>query len=414
MNSSQEKNKVFYGWWIVFACFFLSGGGVGILINSMGTFIKPVSEAMGFTRAQFSFSTSLTSFAGMIAYPLWGQYMKNHSVRKAMLFTGFLIPIVIIGYSFCEKLWQFSICSILIGLMTGTVSTLPITVLINNWFEDSRGTATGLGSCGSGLAMVIVPMVSAIIVSSGWRIAYRSVALLFFVVIESFALFVVKDKPSDIGLTAYKKGDSLSPTTQEVWGLSRSSAIKTKAFRLFLVLGLFCGIINTSIVNHAYAGLTDIGITAARASSMISLQMLFLMISKFSLGIVFDKFGIKFGFMCSVVAFGIAGIMLFFASFIMPLAYVAMICAGIGSALPAMSMAYVARSVFGNRDYSGLCGLMLSFVFLGNTIGTTTNGFIYDKTGSYQLGWILVIIESIIMSILFFTVLRTAEQTEMQ
>ncbi|MBR1457652.1 MAG: MFS transporter [Oscillospiraceae bacterium] len=410
MRLGTKRGKIFYGWWIAIACFFLSGGGVGILINSMGTFIKPVSEAMGFTRAQFSLSTSLSSFAGMFAYPVWGAYMKDHSIRKAMLVTGILIPVVLMGYSFCTQLWQFYLCSILIGLMTGSVSTLPITALINHWFEDARGTATGIGSCGSGLAMVIVPMVSAIITSQGWRMAYRALGIVFFLVIEGAAFFVLRDKPADLGLTPYRREENRAAELPPVWGLSRAEALRTASFRLFLVLGLLSGTVNTSIVNHTYACLTDIGITAARASAMISLQMLVLMLSKFSLGIVFDKAGLKTGFLLSVAGYALAGAFLFGAAYLQPLAYAALICSGVGSALPAMSMAYVARSVFGNKDYSGLCGVMLSLVFLGNTIGTTLNGYIYDVTGSYQLGWVLVVLEAAAMAVLFFLVLKTAKK----
>lgn len=410
MRLGDKQGKLFYGWWVVIACFFLSGGGVGILINSMGTFIKPVSEAMGFSRAQFSLCTSLSSFAGMFAYPVWGAYMKNHSIRRAMLVTGILIPIVLFGYSVCTKLWQFYLCAILVGLMTGSVSTLPVTALINNWFEDSRGTATGIGSCGSGLAMVIVPMVSAIILARGWRMAYRALGLVFFLVIELMALFVLRDKPADLGLSPYRKGNKENTGAIPIWGLSKKDTLNTASFRLFLLLAILSGTVNTSIVNHTYACLTDIGITAARASAMISLQMLFLMVSKFALGIVFDKIGLKCGFLLSVAGYGLAGLLLLLAPHCIPLAYPALICSGVGSALPAMSMAYVARSVFGNRDYSGLCGIMLSLVFLGNAIGTTLNGYIYDATGSYQLGWILVMLEATAMAILFFMVLKSAEK----
>ena len=116
----KKNRKIFYGWWILIACFFLSGGGVGILINSMGTFIKPVSEALNYSRAKLSLATSLSSFAGMLLYPVWGSYMKNHSIRKAMICTGFLIPLVFLAFSFCRQMWQFYLCAILIGCMTGS------------------------------------------------------------------------------------------------------------------------------------------------------------------------------------------------------------------------------------------------------------------------------------------------------
>ena len=88
----KKNRKIFYGWWILIACFFLSGGGVGILINSMGTFIKPVSEALNYSRAKLSLATSLSSFAGMLLYPVWGSYMKNlHRISDTARLSGIFI-----------------------------------------------------------------------------------------------------------------------------------------------------------------------------------------------------------------------------------------------------------------------------------------------------------------------------------
>jgi hypothetical protein len=53
MNSNQ---KIFYGWWIVVGAFFLNFAGIGIIMNTMGVFIKPVVESLGFTLRQASLS----------------------------------------------------------------------------------------------------------------------------------------------------------------------------------------------------------------------------------------------------------------------------------------------------------------------------------------------------------------------
>lgn len=405
----KNRQKIFYGWWILIACFFLSGGGVGILVNSMGTFIKPVSEALEYPRAQLSLVTSLSSFAGMLLYPVWGSYMKSHSIRKAMLCTGFLIPVVFVCFSFCSRIWQFYICAILIGCMTGSISTLPITTIINNWFDDFRGTATGIGSCGSGLAMVIVPLISSTIVTYGWQNAYRMVGLLYFIVVVPLSFFVIRDKPSDLGLSPYVKGGFRNYGTKgepEKWGLTKQEALKDTAFRYFLVLCIMAGLINTSIINHTYAYMTDIGMAAENASLMVSLQMLFLMLSKLFIGVIMDKNGLAFGFMLSLYAYALAGLLLFFASYYPALAYLAIICSGVGGAVPAMSIAYTTRKLFGSREYSSICGVVLSFGFFGQTIGTTLNGLIFDLTGTYKLGWILVVAEALVMMMLFHTVLK--------
>ena len=40
---SASRSKLHYGWVIAVCCMFISGGGIGILVNTLGIFIKPVS-----------------------------------------------------------------------------------------------------------------------------------------------------------------------------------------------------------------------------------------------------------------------------------------------------------------------------------------------------------------------------------
>ncbi|MCI8477901.1 MAG: MFS transporter [Oscillospiraceae bacterium] len=399
-----QRCSIHYGWIIVLACFFISGGGIGILINTLGTFIKPVSTAMGYTRAQYSMVTSLSHITAMITYPLWGWYLRKHSIRKAMLVTGALIPMLLLGFSLCSQLWQFYLCALLLGMMTGSFSTLPVTSLVNAWFDDLRGTATGLGSCGSGLAMVMIPAVSAVITAYGWRTAYRFTGLTFFLIIEFCAILLLRDKPQDKGLLPYRKAG----TTEEirpVWGITRTQALKSTCFWLFLPIAFLSGACNTSITNHIYAYLTDLGFSTATASVMVSLQMLFLMLSKLSLGLIFDRLGLRAGMLCSISAYGLSAVFLFLGRVTPPVIYLGLICAGIGSALPAMSMAYTTRQLFGSREYSANCSVVLSAVFFGNTVGTSFTGWIYDRFGSYAPAWGMVLCMSTTMGVLFFAVL---------
>lgn len=407
MKQNQSPAKIHYGWVIAVSCFFLSGGGVGIIINTLGTFIKPVSEAMGYTRAQFSLVSSLITFAGMFAYPLWGRYFSRHSIRKCMIVTGTLISILMVSFSFCQRLWQFYALSLLIGCMTGSISSLPITTLINNWFDDCRGIATGLASCGSGLAMIIIPVVSLIITSDGWRAAYRFVGILFFLFIVTISVFILRDRPEEKSLKPYKSDKIITkPSVSADHGITFAEAKKTVSFKAMLLVAFFGGVMNNSIVSHIYAFTSDLGYSAVLASVMASVQMLALMLSKLTIGFVFDRLGLKTGLLLSVFGYLISAVCNAVASLSPVFIVISVICAGIGGALPAMSIAYSMRQLFGNREYSAICGMSLSFTFFGNTVGTSVTGLVYDIFGSYQVAWISLIVIAIITAATFSFAVR--------
>lgn len=155
----------YYGWYIVGACFIIAAMGIGLLMNSLGTFIKPVSESLGFERGHFSISISLTSFMSMLFYPLWGTI-----VRKVMLISSILISAFLFLLSMSHRLWQFYILSMLIGCFYGPVTTLAISTLINRWFIYRKGFALGLALSGSGFgSMILVPFISEIINKYSWN-----------------------------------------------------------------------------------------------------------------------------------------------------------------------------------------------------------------------------------------------------
>ena len=58
----MDKKPVFYGWWIVAGCFLLTFTGIGIAINSIGVFLKPVTESLGFDRGEFSLYFTIGPF----------------------------------------------------------------------------------------------------------------------------------------------------------------------------------------------------------------------------------------------------------------------------------------------------------------------------------------------------------------
>ena len=400
IRRSSDRAGFHYAWVIAFSCMFISGGGIGILVNTLGTFIKPVSTSLGLPRAEFSLVTSLSSLATMVTYSFWGRHIARHSIRKTMMITGTLMSALIVMYSFCNHLWQFYACAILIGAMTGSVSTLPVTTIINRWFDRSRGTATGIGSCGSGLAMLIIPMVSAIIVNYGWRSAYRFVGILLFVLIEVIAVFFLRDSPEEKGLKAYGvTGNEVSSETM-LTGISLAEAKKTMSYKLVVGMGLISGLCNTAITHHVYAYVTDLGYSAGFASWMSSMQMLAMMVSKLLIGVVLDRSTLKAGLYLSIGGYFAAGAFLLSGSLSMVFVILAVVCAGIGAAMPAMSMAYTMRKLYGSKEYSTIAGFCLSFTFLGNTIGTSMSGLIFDLSGTYNFSWIIIMASCVAMVIM--------------
>ena len=90
MNSNQ---KMFYGWWIVVGCFFLNFAGIGIILNCMGVFIKPVSESLGFTRGGFTLYFTIAALSMMVMAPVMGMETAWETGADPLCSSGIRIQV---------------------------------------------------------------------------------------------------------------------------------------------------------------------------------------------------------------------------------------------------------------------------------------------------------------------------------
>ena len=64
--------NIFYGWWIVLACFFIAFYVAGIIFYGFTAFIDPLVAEFGWSYAQISFAASLRGLEmGIMAPAIW-------------------------------------------------------------------------------------------------------------------------------------------------------------------------------------------------------------------------------------------------------------------------------------------------------------------------------------------------------
>ncbi|MPL96388.1 hypothetical protein SDC9_42566 [bioreactor metagenome] len=418
MEQTAKKSGIHYGWIVAAACCLISALGTGLLMNSLGTFIKPVSTAMGFDRGKFSLAVSMLSLIGVFVFPYWGKLMQKVSIRKLIMIAAVVIGGSLYAISFCTKLWQFYALHILIGLFNGGVATLPVSTLVSRWFISKKGTAMGIATCGSGLgSMILVPLVSRVTTAVSWQAAYRFLGVMFICVALFAAVLFIRDRPSDKGLEAYRitdagsaKGTSSGKIGRTWDGLTKSEALKTSCMKYFSAGIVMTGILYSGMISHIYAYLTDISFPAAKASSIISISMFVLLCGKFILGMIFDRFGTKIGIYLSYGCFALAFVCLIAAASNSAFAYAYCLFGGFGVSVSAVGIAYITDYFFGPKEYSMIFGLVSSMLLIGTTIGTTLSGFLYDTFGTYRFAWFIYFAAVMVVIFLLAKANRSYEQ----
>ena len=87
--------KIFYGWWVVFACFFITFYIGGTAIFGFTAFFEPIAEETGWSYTQISIAASLRGLEMGILAPIMGFLVDRFGPRK-LIFCGTLT----VGFGF--------------------------------------------------------------------------------------------------------------------------------------------------------------------------------------------------------------------------------------------------------------------------------------------------------------------------
>ena len=413
----KAPKKFFYGWIIVLCCTLLMAVGTGIFVNCVGIFVKPVCEDLGFERGTFTLYTTITSVLSMLAMLVFGELYrkKPRRIRLYIAIGGLTGCLVFFGYSLSSKLWHFYTLSAIYGCVATTLAGISVTTLVNNWFVDKRGLATGLAFAGSGVsAAVMTPVLTTVVTDFGWRMGYRTMSLVSFIILIP-AMLLIRLEPSDKGLLPYgvtphpSEEDKRSIPVIEQTGLTRAQAVKTSSF-YFQSIGIFClSLAGMGISNHAISYFTDIGYSPLTASTAMSLVMTIMIGAKILLGAVFDKIGsvrsaILTGLcmIASTLSIRFAG-----AGAFMP--YVFSVCFGFGYSTLTVPYSYLIGQNFGTREFSSIYSLICTLGSLGGGIAATLTGMLYDRLGSYYPVWTIYFVLACLALTFLFLASKTAQ-----
>lgn len=387
----KKTGKLHYGWILCFTSCLMLTGGAGIVINAANQFLKPVTEAFGVSRGQFSFYISCISLTSMIVSPFIGKIFSKFPPKRVVIFGGLLMVCCWLGLSVVPNFYCFYALGLLIGVGSSLTGMVCVSILMNNWFVERKGTAMGIALTGTGIgSMIFNPLASKLIVECGYQAAYRWLGLICILALLPY-MIAFRYQPSEVGLKPVgveHAGQGREEAVHVVTGLTRSQAMRRPEF--YAVCFIAFGLSGTcqGLYNHLMAYFTDIGFGQVRAASFISIIGFTLAVGKVGAGWLNDKIGLKKSFVLLVGLSVLGMILLNFASN-SAVAVASSFLFGFAMAAPFVLAPLLTTFAFGSKDFANIYGTVTIFTFLGNIFLPPLSGLIYDLNGSYFLAFVL-------------------------
>ena len=371
----MSQRRLFYGWIVVGASALIICIGMGALF-SLGVFLKPMAESMGWSRGAISSVALLNWIAMGLGSFFWGAVSDRIGTRGVALAGGLLLGLGLVLSSQVRALWQLYVTfGFMVGFAVGAFYA-PLTSTATKWFTARRGLAVALVSSGIGVGILaIAPLARALTSLWDWRIALLVIGDLAWLVIVPVAL-VLREQPGDMGTAAMggaaRAGREYS--ARQVVGAPQFWAIALTHFA--------CCAAHSGPIFHMVTHATDQGIGGMAAATALGVSGLSSIAGRIGGGLLADRFGAKPTLVVGL-ALQAAAIPVYLAAREVGLFYALALVFGLsyGGVMPLYAL--VTREYFGEKVMGAAYGGVFLISTLGMGIGSYAGGVLYDRLGSY-------------------------------
>ena len=367
--------KLFYGWVIVGVGMLVTCIGMGSMM-SLGVYLQPMSQDMGWSRAGISFTAVLSFLAMGFGSFLWGSLSDRFGTRVVVLAGGVLLAAGLISASHATELWQFQLLfGILVGLAAGSFYA-PLIATITRWFTVNRSLAVALVSSGMGLgSFLIAPLSRWIITNYDWRTAMMTIGSLALVVVIPASLFV--RRPPAL---AYPGG--VAAAGADGHDFTMAQVLRTPQFAAIALTHFACCAAHSGPIFHMVSYAIDCGISSMTAATVFGITGLASLSGRIVCGLIADRVGAK-----QTLVVGLAIQALAVSLYVVTkgtvgfYALAALFGLAFGGVMPLYAI--LVREYFGARIMGTAFGTVAMVSTLGMAIGPWAGGWLFDTFGSY-------------------------------
>ena len=351
--------------------------------HGFGLWLQPITQAQGWTRETFAFAIAVQNLSWGIFGIFAGMVADRFGAFRVIAIGAVLYALGLVGMALSPTGLLFTLTAgVLIGAaQAGTTYAVIYGVIGRNISADKRSWAMGVAAAaGSFGQFLMVPAESFLISSLGWQTALLVLAGAV-LLIGPLALGLREAGFS--GGTPVKRDQSIGQALRE--------ALKYPSFQMLMAGYFVCGFQVVFIGVHMPSYLKDKGLSPQVASYALALIGLFNVFGTYAAGVLGQKIAKK-KILATIYFSRAVVITIFLAAPLTPTSvYIFSSVMGLLwlSTIPPTNA--VVAQIFGIQHMSMLSGFIFFSHQVGSFVGVWLGGFLYDRTGSYDLVWYIAI-----------------------
>ena len=401
--SLAARLPFFYGWVIIAVAFVT----VALSVTARTAFslvFPPIVEEFGWDRGLAAGAFSFGFLVSAVLSPIVGRLMDRRGPRFVIEVGVLVMAAGLLGATQIASPWQlYATLGVLVGAGANCMSFSVQSQYLPNWFVRRRAMAIGLAFSGVGVgAITLLPWMQSVIQNDGWRASCWMLGVMTLVVLLPLNL-IVRKRPQDVGLLPDGGSAAAGPSAQTlkvvdavwagtVWTTGR--AVRTARF-WWIAVAFFCGGFAWYAVQvHQTKYLIEVGFSPMQSAWALGLVAMVGVPGQIALGALSDRIGREIVWSITNAGFAIcyAALLGLQSGPSEILLYVMVLSQGaLGYALTSV-MGAVVVEIFEGPHFGSIFGLVMVALLAGGAVGPWLTGVIHDRTGSYEIAFILAIV----------------------
>lgn len=395
------KNKSLKHLIVLIACCGMAASAIGLCINASGVFYTPVSESLGIGRGTFSLHMTFFSLMSAFASLVTAKIIRRFPLKPVLWVSIVVSAATFVLSALAKEAWMFYVLSAIRGFFVTLFSSIPLTMLINNWFSKSHGLVTSVVFSFSGIiGSIFAPLFTSIITSFGWQAGFVIKGALMMIFCLPALLYPFHMNPRDDGLLPYGFVEQEETTTQTTQTKTKF-AFMQMSFILFTIFSvLVCS--STNLSQHFPGFATSIGYDVSVGATLVSAVMIGNIVSKLVIGALSDALGaIKATY--TMLGSMFVGMVLLLLGLNTPMLLAGAFLFGASYSIGAVGIPLLTKHFFGQNNYNTVFPVITFVNGIGGAISISLIGYIYDIFHSYAMALYFGLIVAIFGILLIYT-----------
>ena len=379
--------------WVVLAITFLVLLASAATRATPGVLIVPLEKEFGWSRTTISFAISVSLLLYGLIGPFAAGFVNRYGPRRVMAASTLLIGLGALATVWMRHPWQLvALWGVVVGCGTGIIAIVLGASIVQRWFQTNRGLALGMLTASSATGqLVFLPLLARIVVSSGWRTAVTTIAVVVICIVP-VVLIWMRDRPQDKGLVplggiadeSVNAQPAANPFVAAVSALRMAS--RSRVFWVLAGTFFVCGASTNGLVGtHLIPACMDHGIPEVQAAGLLAMMGIFDLIGTTGSGWLSDRYDNR---LLLFMYYGLRGLSLLY----LPYGFVSE-----GHGLSIFAVFYgldwiatvpptvaLARQEFGAQNVGLVFGWILAAHQVGAATAATVAGLIRTDQGSYD------------------------------